>query len=204
VIDLDRKKLAIFDFGNVLVKLDWKAMFKSWSESSGVPPLTLESRFSFEENYKHYERAEISTEDYYAAACKLFGMEVTFAQFLQGWNAIFAEEISETIDVLPRLKQHLRLVVFSNTNSSHLEFWTKKYTSMLEHFETLYASSTLGMRKPEPGGFLHILKEQEATPAETIFFDDLPSNVEAARALGIESVLVDKDDAVCRALSFAS
>ena len=41
------------------------------------------------------------------------------------------------------------------------------------------------MAKPDPAIYRHVLKELGTRPEETLFLDDKPVNVEAARALGI-------------------
>ena len=46
----------------------------------------------------------------------------------------------------------------------------------------------MGMRKPNPEPFLHILKEQNLVAAETLFIDDTIKNIETAKALGLQTV----------------
>jgi len=54
----------------------------------------------------------------------------------------------------------------------------------------------MGVRKPEAEGFKRILTHCGVDPSEVVFFDDLEPNVEAARALGIRSFLVDSPEVI--------
>ncbi len=57
-----------------------------------------------------------------------------------------------------------------------------------EMFDAIVISGEVGMRKPEPEIFAHILALLGITAGETVFVDDLRANVEAAEALGMVAV----------------
>ena len=54
----------------------------------------------------------------------------------------------------------------------------------------MFLSQKLGMAKPDPRIFLHVVEETGIEPSETFFFDDTKANIESANALGFRSVLV--------------
>ena len=56
-------------------------------------------------------------------------------------------------------------------------------------------SSAVGIRKPDPRIYRHVLGELAVEAARAIFVDDMPANVEAARSLGMHGVLVPADPA---------
>ncbi len=58
-----------------------------------------------------------------------------------------------------------------------------------DHFDTAYYSFELGVAKPDAGYFTRILDDLGEQPSSVLFVDDLPSNVRAARALGIDARL---------------
>jgi len=63
-----------------------------------------------------------------------------------------------------------------------------------ELFDVVVDSSAEGCRKPDPAIFeLALTRVGGAAAGRAIFLDDFHGNVEAARALGIESILVDDD-----------
>jgi putative hydrolase of the HAD superfamily len=59
------------------------------------------------------------------------------------------------------------------------EFWSL--------FEGAIVSAEVGVMKPDPQIFAHLLQTFELQPDETVFLDDHPPNVEGARRAGMES-----------------
>jgi HAD superfamily hydrolase (TIGR01509 family) len=53
------------------------------------------------------------------------------------------------------------------------------------HFEGVYASCRLGLRKPDPRFFTTILDDLGVAPDQCLFVDDREVNCEAAGALGL-------------------
>lgn len=63
-----------------------------------------------------------------------------------------------------------------------------------ELFDFVVDSSSAGVRKPDPRIFEIALGHLAGvSPAEVVFLDDYPANVEAARALGLHALLVGSD-----------
>lgn len=63
-----------------------------------------------------------------------------------------------------------------------------------ELFDFVIDSSSVGVRKPDPRIFQLALERVPSVPPErAVFLDDYPANVEAARALGMQAILVDTD-----------
>lgn len=56
-------------------------------------------------------------------------------------------------------------------------------------FDAVVISGEVGMRKPEPGIYLHTARELGLVPEECVFVDDLPPNVRGAVAVGMIGVL---------------
>jgi putative hydrolase of the HAD superfamily len=57
-----------------------------------------------------------------------------------------------------------------------------------ELFDAVVISAEAGMRKPEPGIFLHVTALLGLEPAECVFIDDIEANVLAAEAVGMLGV----------------
>ncbi|KAI0721656.1 HAD-like protein [Cerioporus squamosus] len=57
-------------------------------------------------------------------------------------------------------------------------------------FDDFCDSSTLGMRKPEPGIYRLACERNGIKPSEAVFLDDLGMNLKAAQALGMETIQV--------------
>ena len=68
------------------------------------------------------------------------------------------------------------------------------------HVEHLTLSFEVGAAKPEPAIYLRCLESLGIEPAEALFVDDRRENVEAGRALGMEAVLFEGEDALAAEL----
>jgi len=65
----------------------------------------------------------------------------------------------------------------------------------LAPFDVVMASCELGFCKPDPRIYRVCLEALRVRPTEALLVDDTPVNVDAASALGIESLLFEGDDA---------
>jgi len=57
-------------------------------------------------------------------------------------------------------------------------------------FDVFIESWRVGMRKPEPGIYSHVLAALDVTAEHAVFLDDFAENVQAARDMGMQVVLV--------------
>ena len=62
-------------------------------------------------------------------------------------------------------------------------------------FEVIVDSSAVGIRKPDPAIYRMALDQLGVAPERSVFLDDAPGNIEAARALGMHAILVEDDHA---------
>jgi len=183
--------LYIFDLGNVIVDIDFNRVMGVWSDLSRVPLANLQNSFVMGEAFHRHERGQITDEEFAATVCDEMGMALSFDQFAAGWQAVFVALRPEVIAVMKQLREKgHRVVVLSNTNRLHTNFWPGEYPEIAEAADKIYLSQEMGTRKPEPDIYLKLLQE-EGTPAElAIFFDDNADNIKGAQQLGIASILV--------------
>ncbi len=183
--------LYIFDLGNVVVDIDFNRVLGVWSDLSGVPLATLQSRFSMDSAFEQHERGEISDPDFAERLCEQLDVALSYAQFTAGWQAVFIGVRPETLKIMQQLRARgERVVILSNTNQLHVEFWPLHYPEVEQAADHIYMSQDIGMRKPEARIFNYVLEREGVSAADAIFFDDNQANIDAARALGIHSVLV--------------
>jgi putative hydrolase of the HAD superfamily len=64
-------------------------------------------------------------------------------------------------------------------------------------FSGIVISGHVQMMKPEPEVFRHLLEKFNLLAEETVFIDDLPTNIESARQVGLHAILF-KDAVQCR------
>ena len=68
------------------------------------------------------------------------------------------------------------------------------------HFDVFIESAVVGMRKPDPRIFHLACDELGVTPADTVFLDDIGSNLKTARALGMRTIKVAEPGAALEEL----
>ncbi|SMB92498.1 HAD family hydrolase [Deinococcus hopiensis] len=102
----------------------------------------------------------------------------------------YLKAVPDAREVLSRLRARgLKIGVLSNTFPSIDR--TLAATGLADLVDVAVASCAVGVHKPDAGAFGAAL-ERLGLPAEAVLFvDDLPENVEAARALGMAAVRID-------------
>jgi epoxide hydrolase-like predicted phosphatase len=96
------------------------------------------------------------------------------------------------------LRGKVRLGLLTNNVKEFGEHWRATFP-IDELFEVIVDSSHVGMRKPDPEIYLLTCSRLEVEPTEAVFVDDNADNVEAARALGMETVHFGDDPRVALA-----
>ena len=86
----------------------------------------------------------------------------------------------------------LPIGILTNNVKEFREWWWP-LMDFASIFDTIVDSHEVGMRKPNPAIYHLTMDRIGATPARTVFLDDLHANVAAANAVGMHGVLVEED-----------
>lgn len=78
--------------------------------------------------------------------------------------------------------------VISNTNQIHVS-WLDDHVPELAELDLVMMSNEVELLKPDPEIFLLALELLDVPPAQAIFIDDQPANVDAAALLGLRTLL---------------
>jgi FMN phosphatase YigB (HAD superfamily) len=192
----------LFDIGRVVLDIDFNKTVACWAGHAGCEPTSLVGRItSRDEIYQRHEKGQISDAEFFGAVRALLGIGISDAQFLEGWNAIFAGEMPGIAPLLERAAKRLPLYAFSNTNGAHAEHFSASYAGVLGHFREIFLSSSIGLRKPDAEAYDHVVKAIGAPAERIVFFDDLAENIDGARAHGLRTVHVRSVADVAEALA---
>ena len=185
----------IFDFGNVLFDLDLAAFEREMKNLLGDRFAAVKEKLSRTNVFELYETGGLSTEEFVAKIAQSSEPALPPEWVVAAWNAIFIGMPHHRFELLLRLRQQYKVFLLSNINDLH-ERWIADY--MLRehkladyesiHFDAVYFSHLIRLRKPTREAFEYVLADAEIRPEETVFFDDLPENVETARLTGIKGV----------------
>jgi HAD superfamily hydrolase (TIGR01509 family) len=190
----------LFDLGGVVYEIDFSRAFTVWARHGQCAATSIAAAFSHDIFYQRHERGEIDAGQYFASLRVSLGLSMSDAAFIEGWNAIYGNEIAAMRPLLRRLKTSTRLYAFTNSNPTHQAVWATRYSGVLAVFDRVFTSSEMGQRKPEAGAFETISATIGVPLARMVFFDDTEEHVRGARAIGLRAVHVTSVAAVETAL----
>ena len=194
-----RIRMVCFDWGGVILRI-----CRSWAEGcavAGLPvrgepaedrPVAARRAISHE-----FQIGRIGVDDYLARLSDSFSGAYTPEECRRVHDAWLLHEypgVAALIDSLASL-QNVETGLLSNTNELH---WARAAPNgELPHFPAInalahrHASHLLGLAKPGVEIYRAFERETARAPAEILFFDDLPENIDAARAAGWRAERID-------------
>jgi putative hydrolase of the HAD superfamily len=189
----DRVDALLFDLGRVIIDLDVARVHAHWAGLAGVSVGHIDQRaqrVAGSEAFCKHERGEISDAAFFAHLRRELEINLTDAQLVDGWNAIFVGEMPGIRRVLSRVHGKLPLYAFSNTNRAHEVHWSTMFADLLASFRKVYVSHEIGARKPDVAAFQRVVADMGVSPSRVLFFDDNAENVAGARACGLLAMQV--------------
>ena len=181
-----RIRTILLDLGNVLIFHDNQLLFRSIGNRAGMSAEAVE-RLVTGDLWNAIHRGDLDSDGIRRELCRTLRLEIGSSEFVKLWNCHFRLH-HEMIAEVDRLVGRVKLGALSNTNALHAEYFQAQLP-ILKKFDQILLSHELRMMKPEPAIFLEALRRLDSGAAETVFFDDLPAYVEAARSLGIQAHL---------------
>ena len=128
---------------------------------------------------------------YWQAIADDIGASWDDARVHELWAADFRSWLSinpGTIEVLADLQAGgTRLALLSNAGPDYGSYF--RHGPLGDFFATCYVSGELGLLKPHPQIYQHVLGDLGISAAQAVFIDNREANVRGARALGITSHL---------------
>lgn len=185
-------KNLLFDLGGVIYDIEFPRMmaaFNTFERDVNAPHLF--SKTAQHDLVSLYEVGKISTTEFIHALRDTFGLKATDEQIKDAWNALLIGVIEGRIAQLAHLKEKYNLALLSNTNFMHYEYILPACEPVYEHFQRCFFSCYMGMRKPDAESFEFVLKEMGWKVEETLFIEDSPPNIEAARKIGLEVFVIN-------------
>ena len=191
-------KNIVFDFGGVIIDIDYQRCVQSFQKLGFRDFDRWYSQLLQDHLFDDFETGRISPEQFRYRIRQASQQELTDEAIDAAWNSILIGLPHENIEMLERLKPRYRLFLLSNTNIIHEHAFNaiiektygKNILPLL--FEQVYFSHHIGMRKPHPEIFLHVMKENNLVPGETLFIDDSPQHVEGAQKTGMQTIYLEK------------
>jgi 2-haloacid dehalogenase len=183
-----RPKTVIFDLGGVLVDWDPRYLYRQLFDDPDEMELFLAEVTNAEWN------AQQDAGRPWEEATELLAAEhpeqrELIEAFHQRWPEMLAGEVPGTVEVLAELRATgIRLVGLSNWSAAMFPVARQRF-DFLTWFEGIVISGDVGVNKPDRRIYDHLVERFGIEPAEALFIDDSPANVDAATTLGFRPIL---------------
>lgn len=188
-------KNIIFDFGGVLIDLDVNKTYDAMSEVLDMP-INAEVLTAHQDVLENYECGLVSTETFLWRFQYISKLVPPAPALIRAWNAMIIGWQQEKLDFLEDIGKKYNTYLLSNTNELHLQKVHKDLKNQhhitdfeSRFFKKAYYSHRVKMRKPDKSIFELVLSDAGINASETVFIDDLPSNIKTASSLGLHSIL---------------
>lgn len=178
----------IFDIGRVLVTFEWE----EYLESFGFP----------QETNTAIGQAVFASRDWNDLDLGLYKDEEVLDKFI-GNAPQYEKEIREVfqnfpsaIQIMPYamdwvrglLKKGFRVYYLSNYGASTREY-TRSQLAFMDLMDGGLMSYEVHLTKPDPAFYQELFKRYQIIPEKAVFLDDNAANIEAAKALGLHTIL---------------
>lgn len=198
---MQKIKNIIFDYGNVIFLLDFPRLRQAFVNLGMQNADAFFSHTAQSQVMDALDRGQITAVEFRNAIRQAVGRtDLTDEQINEAWNTLLVGVPDGYHELLLQLKQQYRTFLLSNNNEIHykriMDYLKDEY-EMLDNsvfFERDYYSHLMGMRKPDAEIFTFVLDTHDLTPHETLFIDDSPQHIAAAKQLGIQAQLLQPGD----------
>jgi len=186
-------KNIIFDFGGVIINIDYRLTIRSFLELGFDNFEEQYSKMKQSHLFDEFEKGLITPEAFRNRIRETSKKNLSDKQIDDAWNSILINLPEENIRFLGSLKGDYQLFLLSNTNEIHEQAFSKMILEQFgedvlrKTFKKVYLSHHMKMRKPDPEIFEYVLKENNLLAAETLFVDDSPQHIEGGRKVGLKT-----------------
>lgn len=196
-------KNIIFDYGNVIFRIDFKKTQHSFTELGIKNVERFFAHTGHDPLFDEFEMGKISSAEFRNGIRRITeSPDLTDEQIDNAWNTLLIGVPPGNHELLLEAKKHYRTFLLSNNNEIHYN-WIMDYLKREYHlesnsvfFEKDYYSHLMKMRKPNADIFEFVLKEHQLEVKETLFIDDSPQHIRTAESLGLNVHLLTADESL--------
>ncbi len=189
--------VVLFDLGGVLIELPPMASFMA---RSALSETELKSRWLTSRAVRDFESGRSTPERFGTAAIAEFELAMSAGEFIERFTGWPQGPMPGARDTIEKLRARHHVACLSNTNALHWERFDAEH-DLPGWFDTTFASHHLGMMKPDPEIYEHVVAALDVDPSTIAFFDDNAVNVEAASGVGLTARLARGPQDVSRHLA---
>lgn len=179
---------VVFDLGNVLIDWNPRYLYRKMFEDPAKMEWFLANICTMPWNSTLDAGAS-----FLDSVTTLGGKHPDYRDYIHAyhhrWDEMIIGSLDDTVAIFKELKdQGTKCYALSNWSDEKFQP-TRKNFPFLNWFDGAVISGQINMVKPDPRIYQHLLEKFQLDPRKTIFIDDLPANIEAAKKFGIEGIL---------------
>lgn len=181
-------KNIVFDIGNVLVKWEpipvMKKIFPERLDHEQMVKDVVKSEIWYNLNKGKISEQEAIVQYHQLLDLKLPQVEILMQEIKE--SLVPMQGSFELVEQLSKANYPLYIIT---DNTFEIEAYLRSRYNFWQHFKGVVNSARIGVLKPNPAIYHHLLDTYKLTPEECIFFDDLPANVEGAIKVNMQARL---------------
>jgi putative hydrolase of the HAD superfamily len=183
-------RAVIFDYGKVLSALPDAESHSNLVATTGLDDARFEDYYWA---HRHaYDSGELNSVTYWEKIAEEAGFEMTperLQTLIENDCRMWGNLNQPMVDwVQDLVKSGLPVGILSNMGDATRDYLLKE-NPWLARLNHLTWSCELMMAKPDPAIYTYTLEKLQVNAEEAIFIDDIPRNIAAAKALGIDGIL---------------
>lgn len=185
----------IFDFGGVILDIDPDLSRRRFVNMLGMEKARL---LETEQLPQLYEKGNISRTEFVERINRIAETNISETEIIAAWNAMLLNYKPARIEWIKRLHQNHKLLMLSNTNDAHFEYFHNKLiaeygVTFYQLFDHVYLSHEMGMLKPSHEIYETVIREQQLNLQRTLFIEDTERNVAGAQEVGLQTLLIPQN-----------
>lgn len=185
----------LFDLGGVLYEIDFERTVSALAKFKKPGKDSVDyHRDSQDEVFALIDKGLIDMDDFADRMIATNHLEASREDVLAAWDALLIGPFAGRPEQLAKLRPHFQIALLSNTNFHHIAHFSDECQPMFQHFDHLFKSCEMGMRKPDAEIFQAVLDTMNWKAEETLFVDDAIVNIRGAAALGFQTYHLDTPD----------
>jgi putative hydrolase of the HAD superfamily len=177
----------IFDIGNVLIDFDLRTLQERVAAACGVSFESIREGW-ISPDFIDTEKGRMSGRTFFRRYVKSLGLAWTYEEWIEAWMDIYTPNQAGQ-RLLRDLKQRgCPVHVLSNLAEYNTVAIEEEFPGLLDLSDRRFFSYELGLRKPDLQIFKMVARTLNTHPSQCLFFDDMPENVDGAKAAGMQAM----------------
>ena len=188
---LDGIDCVIFDFGEVLIELDYPKVISGFSKVAQKNEEEIRELVVTAPLLQDLEVGKITPQEFREGVTHLLDTSLNDIEFDEIWNSMLKNLPKSRMDLLEKVNDKYETYILSNSNVIHEKAFNKMIkevtgkSSLHSFVRKCYFSQNIGLRKPFKECYEYVIEDIGITPEKMLFLDDRLDNIEGAKSVGL-------------------